>query len=231
MAEEVIAAVEKQPEGATIEQVETALKVPRRTLQRRLAELVSAGRLRAIGRAKQRRYQFVAVTEVRPEELTVSRAGQQVRELVRRPLIHRMPVGYIATLLDSYRPNLDFYLDAPTRARLHERGRAPGVDRPAGTYARQILSRLLVDLCMRRPPRNGGLPRLPRNASIHARPDSLFLSRGVTLGREHRGQLDIQWNPGTCSRKSRASSERSCGTATRGARSPINRGRRGRSSR
>ncbi|MBX3160797.1 MAG: Fic family protein [Deltaproteobacteria bacterium] len=103
------------------------------------------GRLRAIGRARQRRYAAV-VAEVRPEELTASLAGQEVRGLVRRPLIQRTPVGYVTAFLDGYRPNRDFYLDAATRGRLHELGRAPGGERPAGTYARQILSRLLVDL-------------------------------------------------------------------------------------
>ncbi len=138
--------VERHPDGATIEQLETALDVPRRTLQRRLSELVNAGRLRAIGRARQRRYRTTAVPEARPEELAASPAGQQVRDLVRRPLIQRTPVGYVAALLENYRPNQDSYLDAATRTRLHERGRAPGGERPAGTYARQILSRLLVDL-------------------------------------------------------------------------------------
>jgi Fic family protein len=146
MADAVVQAVENHPDGATIEQLESAMKVPRRTLQRRLAELVAAGRVRAIGRAKQRRYQVVVAAEPRPEELTASGAGQQVRELVRRPLIQRTPVGYVSTFLESYRPNTDFYLNASTRDRLHERGRAPGGERPAGTYARQILSRLLVDL-------------------------------------------------------------------------------------
>jgi len=95
-------------------------RAPRRTLQRRrLAELVTSGRLRAVGRAKQRRYQLVPIAEARPEELTVSPAGQQVRALVRRPVIQRTPVGYVATFLEGYHPNRDFYLDAPTRARLH----------------------------------------------------------------------------------------------------------------
>lgn len=146
MADKVIGAVEKHPDGATIEELEAALELPRRTLQRRLAELVAAGRLRAVGRARQRRYQSVATAEPRSEELAVSPAGQQVRDLVRRPLIQRTPVGYVAAFLENYRPNQDSYLDAATRTRLHERGRAPGGERPAGTYARQILGRLLVDL-------------------------------------------------------------------------------------
>ncbi|MCW5801103.1 MAG: Fic family protein [Deltaproteobacteria bacterium] len=145
MTEEVIRAIEAHPGGLTIEQLEAAFDVPRRTLQRRLAKLVSMGRLRAIGRARQRRYAAV-VAEVRPEELSASLAGQEVRGLVRRPLIQRTPVGYVMAFLDGYRPNRDFYLDAATRGRLHELGRAPGGERPAGTYARQILSRLLVDL-------------------------------------------------------------------------------------
>jgi len=146
LAEAVIRAVEKHADGATIEQLETALEVPRRTLQRRFAELVAAGRLRAIGRARQRRYQVIASQSTHPEELTASPAGRQVRDLVRRPLIQRTPVGYVAAFLERYQPNQDSYLDAATRAHLHERGRVPGGERPAGTYARQILSRLLVDL-------------------------------------------------------------------------------------
>lgn len=66
--------------------------------------------------------------------------------MVRRPLIQRTPIGYVTAFLEAYRPNQTFYLDAPTRTRLHQLGRAPGGERPAGTYARQVLARLLVDL-------------------------------------------------------------------------------------
>jgi len=146
MVEEIVQAISKHPDGATIEQVAARVDVPRRTLQRRLAELVTNARVRAIGRGKQRRYQLLALAEKHPEELSVSRAGRQVRSLVRRPLIQRTPIGYVASFLDGYQPNRDFYLDAPTRSRLHGLGRAFGAERPAGTYARQVLSRLLVDL-------------------------------------------------------------------------------------
>lgn len=118
MADDIVRVVEKHADGATIEQLGSALDVPRRTLQRRLAELVSTGRLRAIGRARQRRYQLAVSAEAGAEELAVSPAGQHVRELVRRPQIQRTPVGYMTTFLEQYRPNHDFYLDADTRARL-----------------------------------------------------------------------------------------------------------------
>jgi Fic family protein len=145
-AEEILRVIGQQPDGVTIEQIGQVVDVPRRTLQRRLAELVASGQARAIGRGKQRRYQLGPEEGARPDELRVSRSGQQVRSLVRRPLIQRTPVGYDAGFLDGYRPNHDFYLDARLRARLHDLGRAPGAERPAGTYARQILNRLLVDL-------------------------------------------------------------------------------------
>jgi len=126
----ILRVIERHPDGVTIEQIEGAVGISRRTLQRRLAELVADGRTLALGRGKQRRYLPPARSPVaeaaRPEELLVSRAGQAVRSLVRRPMIQRTPVGYVAGFLDRYRPNRDFYLGDKLRARLHELGRAPG---------------------------------------------------------------------------------------------------------
>lgn len=81
-----------------------------------------------------------------PEQLAVSEEGERVRTLIRRPLIARSPVGYDPQLLEGYRPNVDAYLSYAARTRLHTLGRTAGSERPAGTYARQILGRLLVDL-------------------------------------------------------------------------------------
>lgn len=144
--EELLKVIQRYPSGAAIDQLEQELRVPRRTLQRRLAALIRQGRVQSSGRGKLIRYQLASAVSSNGDELPLSHAGEVVRALIRRPLIQRPPVGYIATLLDGYRPNRDFYLDEPSRARLHELGRAPGDERPAGTYARQILSRLLVDL-------------------------------------------------------------------------------------
>jgi hypothetical protein len=70
-----------------------------------------------------------------------------LRDWVRRPITQRKPVGYDRKLLDDYRPNKTFYLsDAGSRARLHEIGRSPLAAQVAGTYARDILNRLLIDL-------------------------------------------------------------------------------------
>jgi fido (protein-threonine AMPylation protein) len=100
----------------------------------------------AEGRGNQRRYRAAPAEPSHPGELEVSHAGADIRALVRRPLIRRAPVGYNPDFLNGYRPNHDAYLDTATRARLHALGRAPGGQQPAGTYARQILDRLLIDL-------------------------------------------------------------------------------------
>jgi hypothetical protein len=52
----------------------------------------------------------------------------------------------IRTFLDRYVPNKSFYLSESDRARPHEAGGPDRAPLPAGTYARRILERLLVDL-------------------------------------------------------------------------------------
>ena len=64
----------------------------------------------------------------------------------RAPIQERHPTGYDREFLDRYRPNETFYLPSEVRRRLRERGRSPDAARPAGTYARKIHHRLLIDL-------------------------------------------------------------------------------------
>jgi hypothetical protein len=154
-------AVARFPEGVSTEEVSGALviKMPRRTLQRRLALLVELKRLTIDGSGRGRRY-FQPVTlrvdSVRHAHsidniklevyVPVSPEGQAIKEAVREPRQNRHPVGYNRAFLDEYRPNETFYLPADTRQRLFNMGRSTDGQRPAGTYVRQILSRLLIDL-------------------------------------------------------------------------------------
>lgn len=77
---------------------------------------------------------------------SISPAGLEVQGLVRRPIAWRDPVGYRRAFLDGYTPNVTGWLPTPTRERLHAMGRSPLGGQPAGTFARQILDRLLIDL-------------------------------------------------------------------------------------
>ncbi len=160
--EVILTAVARFPEGASIEAIRGALdkKLPRRTLQRRLALLVRQKKLTIQGRGRASRYGLpVTVTEGRgvavgrstveargEAYIPISPDGEAIKKAFREPLQNRQPVGYNRAFLDAYRPNESFYLSADTRRRLLEMGRSSGGERPAGTYARQIFSRLLIDL-------------------------------------------------------------------------------------
>jgi hypothetical protein len=76
----------------------------------------------------------------------LSDAGREVRNYIRQPIQQRRPVGYNREFVESYRPNESFYLPPEIREHLGRIGRSPAVERPAGTYARDILNRLLIDL-------------------------------------------------------------------------------------
>ena len=65
---------------------------------------------------------------------------------MRQPATARRPTGYNRAFLDSYRPNESFYLAADERAHLAKVGKPDFEAQPAGTYAKQILNRLLIDL-------------------------------------------------------------------------------------
>ena len=136
-------------------------KPNRRTLQRRLQKLIDAQRLTTAGESVALVYTLppgsvvlasgsitLAVTAATQGELyvPVSPEGATIRDQVRLPLMHRRPVGYEREFLETYQPGTTFYLPESLRRQLHEMGRTPANERPAGTYARDILGRLLVDL-------------------------------------------------------------------------------------
>jgi DNA-binding Lrp family transcriptional regulator len=124
--------------------------VARRTVQRRVAALLDAGRLRAVGQARGRRYALATPATTGPAgeavTLPASPEGEALRRYVRRPRAERTPVGYDRALLDAYVPGATAYLSPPLRTHLAAIGRRADDARPAGTYAREILERLLIDL-------------------------------------------------------------------------------------
>ena len=78
--------------------------------------------------------------------IVLSNEAKEIRALVRSPISARKPVGYDASFLLSYQPNLTFYLPLETRQKLAEMGKVGITDLPAGTYLRQIMDRLIIDL-------------------------------------------------------------------------------------
>jgi Fic/DOC family len=144
----------------------------RRTLQRRLALLVAQQRLLLRGEGRAAHYVPAhelpaAAPRARPvtadarhvgepatdayragSEVYVptSPEGEEIKAYVRRPRQQRRPVGYQQDFLERYHPNRTPYLPPELRAQLHAMGRSPASQTPAGTFARDILNRLLIDL-------------------------------------------------------------------------------------
>ena len=125
----------------------------RRKVQRLLQALLQEGILRKEGVTRGTRYWLAAgppskpATGPVPEDYPpLSPAAESLRADIRLPVSQRTPVPYRREFLDAYRPNRTFYLPEPTRAHLRNLGQPKIVERTAGTYARQILERLLIDL-------------------------------------------------------------------------------------
>lgn len=140
--------------GAAGYEVAFQPRLPRRTALNRLNRLREAGMLERLGDARATVYRVTPAGRQRlglkmPERATarLSDDAESLRRQLRRPVSEREPVGYRREFLESYQPNQDVYLSAETRLRLLEAGTQPGMaGEPAGTYARQICQRLLIDL-------------------------------------------------------------------------------------
>ena len=157
--EEALAAIEdvvrRNPHGVSAPEILRTLEtpVPPRTLQYRLKHLVTRNRLIMDGEGRWARYRMpataidTATQEVADEPvIPLSEAGAAIRDYVSQAPEARKPVGYDRKFLDHYRPNTSFYLTEQDRRHLAEVGRPQIAEQPAGTYAKQILGRLLIDL-------------------------------------------------------------------------------------
>ena len=159
--------VSGHPEGIGVSGLEVELSrhglaMQRRTLLRRLAVLHDMDRIALVGEKKGRIYQPVRQDAVVAVEGVVASAivgtptvelyvplspeSEEIRAYVRQPRQMRTPVGYNQSFLEAYYPNETFYLPLELREQLHQIGTPPDDERPAGTFARDILNRLLIDL-------------------------------------------------------------------------------------
>lgn len=148
------------PEGAGIEEIRSSLTdaPPLRTLQRRLEKLIDAGVIRISGAKRTAKYHLAVIkksaqaivlneSEVAYATIPFSNGSREILEVLARPFGQRKRVGYNRQFVDAYRPNVDYYLSADERAELAKvNDTQDGNTMPAGTYAKQILQRFLLDL-------------------------------------------------------------------------------------
>lgn len=162
--EPILAIISRYPLGVSVDEIVRGLTIPvaRRTLQRRLAMLVEKQSINRFGAGRGTRYipkpyptsvissAVVGAETAAAEEgevyLPITAEAEKIKQLVRRPLQHRQPVGYNRDFLNDYKPNQSYYLSPEIRQHLQQIGRSASSDQPAGTHAKQVYQRLLIDL-------------------------------------------------------------------------------------
>ncbi len=156
--------IRQYPNGIGVKEFAQALGtgLPRRTLQRRLARLIEQKQIVSDGVGRALKYRAgtgdmtatlqggaatASVGQVTPEVyVPTSRESEEIKTYVRQSIQLRKPVGYDRSFLEGYGPNETHYLALEIREHLHNIGRSSDGGRPAGTYARDILGRLMIDL-------------------------------------------------------------------------------------
>ncbi len=142
------------PEGALVDEVAQVLTftLPKRTLQRRLQRLQEKGFIRIEGKSRATKYSLIEpsaqtnVTAATEDAIPLSAQAQKTLSLVKAPIHQRKPVGYNREFVESYQPNVTQYLAQDEIEKLTALGKTTMVEHPAGTYAKEILNRLLIDL-------------------------------------------------------------------------------------
>lgn len=114
-----------------------------RSVRRWLKELVTQGYVTKTGSMSKARYQATGARET--DELFSAEALASL-QLVRQPIFKRDPVSYNDEWINGYRPNTTFYLSEAMRRTLSAQGRRQNDNESAGTYARKVYDRLLIDL-------------------------------------------------------------------------------------
>lgn len=120
--------------GARREQIRrhTAPETSSTTIWRTLKRLVEEGQLEVAGKGPATAYTIAGPAVV--------------RAYLEVPYNRRPPKTYNKAFLDRYVPNRTFYLRDKDRIQLEAIGKFPDSPLPAGTYARRIFERLLIDL-------------------------------------------------------------------------------------
>ena len=153
--EAILEAISQFHDGVSLSSLMDYLEgsIPKRTLQRHLAELIQKKLLIVEGKTRGRKYKLPRQTiqeqnldSQKKGAIPLSTTAQEIEQKITKPIQTRKHTSYNRKFLDRYRPNSIYYLSTLTRNRLLEMGSSNESDQPAGTYVRKILNRLLIDL-------------------------------------------------------------------------------------
>ncbi len=154
-ADKIMAILEKNPDGLSRGQILEMMNLPlnSKTLQRRLSRLAGSGLILKRGEKKATKYypgklsQKENKRQIRDKKHEIfSQKSQSVLEFLDTPLHAREKVSYNRDFLNSYVPNKTTYVPKSMQKQLLKEGKRFDKALAAGTYARQICQRLLIDL-------------------------------------------------------------------------------------
>ncbi|MEI6242067.1 MAG: Fic family protein [Chlamydiota bacterium] len=119
-----------------------------RSVRRWLAEMVKEGVIEKQGERKGTRYKVIQRIDRHVETISSCFGVNSKKTIaqVQRPIYERTPVTYADDWIESYQPNISFYIPLEFRQQLYKAGKRSKKEDPAGTYAHQIFNRLLIDL-------------------------------------------------------------------------------------
>ena len=148
------------PEGISLGKILKVLgsmkiAISLRNLRYRLEFLLKNEQILAIGKTRTRLYCPIGLKKQISDEISSSSQinqnisltpiSKEIQALVRQPIQTRSVVGYNRAFLDQYKPNETRYLSDAVCKKLLKLGETEA-GHPAGTYAKQIINRLLIDL-------------------------------------------------------------------------------------
>lgn len=138
--------IERHPDGISLPQIRAALDpalgLGNDAVKYRVRALVDSGRVQMQGVRRWATYVPVKGSV----DFTYSKTALQLCAYIGQPLVNRKTASYDGSLIESYEPNTSRYLTIEEQHQLAEIGTDHIDDQPAGTYARRIMDRLLIDL-------------------------------------------------------------------------------------
>jgi len=147
----LVAIVASMSDGASMSAILSAVadRIGDRHVRRRIAALVSAGELHKVGDRRWARYHVEISTDDGAPDVSAIALSTEAATLlasVSASLAARPDAPFRAAYLREYVPGRSAWLSDAERAHLRQLGTLIDAPQPAGTYARRIADRLLIDL-------------------------------------------------------------------------------------
>lgn len=144
----LITIINEHPNGVSFRELQQKLDptLGKRAIQYRLRVLVHEGRVRIEGGRRWAKYLPVADPAIDNSAISLSSNSKKLVSYVRRPVSARDPKSYNTQLIEQYQPNQTNWLSDNEKQQLLTVGSDIDEEAPAGTYARRIMDRLLIDL-------------------------------------------------------------------------------------